>query len=215
MKKVVLFDLDGTIIDSEEGVTKCVQYAVGHFGIEETDLKKLRIFIGPPLKDQMRKVYGFDEQMAQAAVAKFRERYRQEGMYECRLYPGVEETLGRLKEAGFRLVLASSKIETACRQILKHFGIDTYFEQIVGATEDGRISKKADVLRAAVERLGTPDVKDCILIGDTCFDVSGAKAVNMECIGVTYGFGTREELEESGAVYVCGSLEEVEAYLEK
>lgn len=213
MKKVVLFDLDGTVIDSEEGVTKCVQYALGHFGIQEPDRKKLRVFIGPPLRGQFMRIYGFTEEQAEEAVAEYRKRYCKAGMYECRLYPYVEEFLKYLKKQGYLLALASSKNESACIGILKHFGINGYFDLIGGATDDGRISQKADVLHMVMERLGFLDVKEYVLIGDTRFDALGAKAVGMDCIGVTYGFGTKEELEEAGAVCTCESLEEVQRYL--
>lgn len=215
MKKVILFDLDGTVIDSEEGVTKCVQYALRHFGIDEPDLRKLRVFIGPPLRGQFMKVYGLTAEQAEEAVVKYRERYSVTGMYECRLYPHVEETLQNLKEKGYLLALASSKNESACVDILKHLEIDHYFDLIGGATDDGKISQKADVLHMVMERLGLLDVKDYVLIGDTRFDAAGAKAVGMDCIGVTYGFGTEEELREAEVVCVCRDLEEVEAYLEK
>lgn len=214
MKKVILFDLDGTIIDSQEGVTKCVQYALAHFGIQEEDLGKLRIFIGPPLRGQFRKVYGFTPEQAEEAVRVYRERYVRKGMYECSLYPYVREILTHLRQKGYLLALASSKNESACIGILKHFGIDACFDLIGGATDDGRISEKADVLKMVTERMGYPDVKDYILIGDTRFDVLGANAVGMDCIGVTYGFGTREELKEAGAQAIFASLQEVETYFE-
>ncbi len=215
MKKVILFDLDGTIIDSQEGVTKCVQYALAHFGIQEEDLEKLRVFIGPPLRGQFQRQYGFTPQQAQEAVMVYRERYVKKGMYECRLYPYVKEILAHLRQKGYLLALASSKNESACIGILKHFGIDGGFDLIGGATDDGRISEKADVLKMVMERLGNWNTKDYVLIGDTRFDVLGACAVGMDCIGVTYGFGTREELQEAGAKEIFTSLQEVEAYFEE
>lgn len=210
----ILFDLDGTIIQSEEGITKCVQYALKHFGIDEPDLKKLRVFIGPPLRGQFMKLYGFTPEQAEAAVWKYRERFDVKGMYECELYPHVEETLKNLKAMGYRLFVASSKNESACVNILKYLKVDGYFELIGGATDDGRISQKADVLRMVMERVGNPKVEDYILIGDTRFDALGARAVGMDCIGVTYGFGSKEELEEAGVVAICENLKEVEAYFE-
>ncbi len=211
-KKVILWDLDGTIIDSEEGVTKCVQYALRHFGIEEPDLKKLRVFIGPPLRGQFRKVYGLTPEQAEIAVLKYRERFDEKGMYECGLYPQVEETLRSLKAKGYQQAIASSKNETACIEILRNLEIDQYFDLIGGATDDGKISQKADVLAMVMERMGQKDARSYVLIGDTGFDVLGANAVHMDCIGITYGFGTREEL--AGAVAVFADLREVEAYLD-
>lgn len=215
MKKVILFDLDGTIIDSQEGVTKCVQYALEHFGIVEQDLEKLRVFIGPPLRGQFRKIYGMSETQAEQAVKKYRERYVVKGMYECRLYPYVREILQHLREKGYILALASSKTESACVGILEYFGIKSLFDLIGGATEDGRISQKAEVLQMVLERLALPDAADYLLIGDTRFDALGAKAVGMDCLGVTYGFGTHTELDQAGVVGICGSLPEAEQFLER
>ncbi len=215
MKKAILFDLDGTIIDSEEGVTKCVQYALSHFGIEEPDLKALRVFIGPPLRGQFQKIYGLTPEQAEEAVVKYRERYTAVGMYESRLYPYVKEILEHLGNQGYLLALASSKNESACIGILRHFGIDGYFDLIGGATDDGKISEKADVLSMVIKRLGLSGAEECILIGDTRFDALGAKAVHMDCIGVTYGFGSRKELEDAGVVSVFDTLKEVEAYFEE
>lgn len=215
MKKVILFDLDGTIINSQEGVTKSVQYALAKMGIDEPDLEKLRVFIGPPLQSQFQNVYGFTKEQAWEAVQKYRERYKPIGIYECELYPYVEEILGHLKEWGYLLALASSKPENACLGILEHFGIDGYFDLVGGATEDGRISEKEEVLRDVMERLGMPDTGDYVLVGDTRFDVEGAQVAGIDCIGVTYGFGTAEELRKAGAIEVFDSLQEVEAYFEK
>lgn len=210
---IILYDLDGTLVNSQEGITKCVQHALRHFGIQEPDRNKLRPFIGPPLREQFMKMYGFSREQADEAVMKYRERYSVKGMYESELYPHVKEVLGWLREKGYIQALASSKNESACVEILKHFGIDQYFDLIGGATDDGRISQKADVLKMVMERLGSTEPTDYVLIGDTRYDAEGARAVNMGCIGVTYGFGTREELEAAGAVCICGDLREAEAYI--
>ncbi len=212
--RIILFDLDGTLLDTEEGVTKCVQYGLRHIGIEEPDLKKLRKFIGPPLREQFMEVYGLTMQQAEAAVAKHRERYAKYSTAESKLYPHVTETLRNLKKKGYILALASSKNESACVRLLRHFGIDGYFDLIGGAAEDGTVSQKADVLRMVMERLGNPNTEDYILIGDTRYDALGARKVGMDCVGVTYGFGSREELEAAGVVAICENLKEVEAYFE-
>ena len=130
--KAVLFDLDGTIINSEEGITRCVQYALKSFGIDEPDRKKLLCFIGPPLDPVFREKYGFDADKAWAAVQKYRERFDKKGIFECELYNGVEEAICKLKEEGYVIALASSKPETACRRILDHFSLTKYFDMIVG-----------------------------------------------------------------------------------
>lgn len=211
-QRMILFDLDGTISNSEEGITKCAQYALRFYGIDEPDRKALRKFIGPPLATSFMEHYGMSEADARGAVEKYRERYHPIGIYECEIYEGVEEALGRLRGLGCGIGLASSKPEVSCRHILEHFHLLEYFDEVVGATLDGRIDTKAEVLREWMRRTGAAP-ENALLVGDTRFDVLGAAEVGMPCIGVTYGFGTREELEESGAVAVLDSMREVADYI--
>lgn len=213
--KTILFDLDGTLINSKPGITKCAQYALAAFGIEEPDLDKLEFFIGPPLVESFQKHYGFAPDQARLAVDKYRERYHTVGIFECELYPGVEDTLRTLKNAGYRIAMASSKPEVSCRQILEHFGLTAYFDEIAGATLDGRLDSKISVLREAMRRMEITDVSEACLVGDTRFDVLGAKEAGMDCLGVTYGFGTKEELLACGAVAVVNRMGEVQKYFVK
>ena len=210
--KAILFDLDGTIINSEEGITKCVQYALRSFGIDEPDRKKLLCFIGPPLDPVFREKYGFDEKKAWAAVEKYRERFDREGIFECELYDGIADAIKRLKEKGYVIALASSKPETACRRILEHFSLTPYFDMIVGSTLDGSISTKQEVLEELGRRMAHLNIpkEEMCLIGDTAYDVIGAKKFGIRCIGVTYGFGTRAQLEEAGAYRICENVKEIE-----
>ncbi len=205
----VLFDLDGTIIDSFPGITKCVQYALKTQGIEVQDRNELRDFIGPPLKDSFQRRYQFDDETAEFLVKKYRERFDVEGIFENELYPGVEEALRFLKDRGYPLALASSKPEEACRRILEKYGLLAYFDEVVGATLDGKISTKEEVLEEVFRRMDIESPKDCILIGDTIYDVKGAKNAGMDCIAVSYGFGETADLKEAGAVCICKDLEEV------
>ena len=198
MIKAVLFDLDGTIINSEEGITKCVQYALSSFGIEEPDRKKLLCFIGPPLDPVFREKYGFDADKAWQAVLKYRERFDKTGIFECELYEGVADTIRKLKEAGCVIALASSKPETACRRILEHFSLTPSFDEIVVLEELGR----------RIEHMQITKDQMC-LIGDTEYDVIGADQFGIRCIGVSYGFGKRELLERAGAYCVCDNMAEV------
>lgn len=213
--KTILFDLDGTLVNSEEGITKCAQYALAAFGIEEPELKKLRFFIGPPLVDTFQERYGMSKENAIEATAKYRERYQPIGIYECKLYGGVEDILRNLKDRGYQIGLASSKPELLCREILKHFKIEPYFDEVVGATMDGKINSKIEVLEEAFRRMKLTNRKEVVLIGDTRFDVLGAKEAGIDCIGVSFGFGTAEELKTYGAVCVCADMREVEAYIEQ
>lgn len=216
--KAILFDLDGTLIDSEEGITKCVQYALRAFGVDEPDLTKLRVFIGPPLDVIYKGNYGMSDEEAWRAVEKYRERFDVEGIFECSLYDGVQECIRHLKQKGFVIALASSKPETACRRILAHFGLAGEFDEIVGSTLDGSISSKEQVLEELCRRMaergsGIGRAEMC-LVGDTKYDAIGAKTAGIRCLGVTYGFGTREELAAAGADAIVDTVKEVERYFE-
>lgn len=208
--------MDGTIINSEEGITKCVQYALRAYGIDEPDRKKLLCFIGPPLDPVFREKYGMTEEEAWQAVEKYRERFDVKGIFECCLYDGVRDAIVRLKEKGYVLALASSKPETACRRILEHFSLTPYFDEVVGSTLDGRISTKEEVLEELGRRMADCQIgrDEMCLIGDTKYDAAGAKAFGIRCIGVSYGFGMREELFDAGAEAVFDQMEEVERYIE-
>lgn len=212
--KTILFDLDGTLVDSGPGITKCAQYALAYFGIDEPELSKLEFFVGPPLKNTFMGHYGFPEKKAEEAVEKYRERYHKVGIFECTLYPDVREVLESLKKKGFEIALASSKPETSCKQILEHFDILKYFDEVVGAEMHGPRNEKKDVLEEALHRLGK-SAKECVLIGDTRFDAIGAEEIGMECIGITYGYGTEDELKRAGASAIFSDLKEVECYLEE
>lgn len=213
--KTILFDLDGTLVNSEEGITKCAAYALSSFGITVPNQEQLHVFIGPPLVQTFRNEFGMKEEDAREAVLRYRERYHPIGIFECQLYDGVEEVLRNLKRKGYQIGMASSKPEVSCRKILEHFRIDSYFDDVVGATLDGKIDTKIEVLREAIRRMHLTDLKDVVLIGDTRFDVLGAKEAGIDCIGVSFGFGTREELLKSGALCVCDTLREVAEYIEQ
>lgn len=213
--KAVLFDLDGTLIDSSEGITKSVQYTLDYYGVEEHDLKKLRCFIGPPLKLSFMNHYNFTEEQAIEAVAKYRERYQPIGIYECSLYPGVEECIRELKKKGYLIGMASSKPEVSCRKILEHFNIIDLFDDVVGATLDGRIDTKEEVLNEVMRRWEHVDKNDMCLIGDTLFDVEGANQVGIKTVGVSFGFGDISAMKEAGAATICDSMVEVIDAVEK
>lgn len=214
-KNIILFDLDGTLLNTEEGISKCVRHALEKFGIQEEDQKKIRRFIGPPLFDSFQREYGFSEEDSWKAVAYYRERYDDIGVWECKLYPQVEETLQKLSEQGYRIGVASSKPEKFCPLLMKHFGIDKYFEVIGGATSDGKAGSKAAVLEDVLKRFGVTGKNEVVLIGDTRYDALGAKEVGIDCIGITYGFEQdMDSMREAGA-HICDTLEEVMAYLEE
>ena len=215
-KEYLLFDLDGTLTDPKIGITTCVQYALKSFGIDEPDLDKLEPFIGPPLKDSFQKFYGFDDDKAQKAVEKYRERFKDKGMFENEIYAGVPEMLKRLKMRGLHLGVASSKPTVFVEQILEHFHIKDYFEVIVGSELDGTRSDKAEVILEALRRFssnGTVPKHKVFMIGDRSYDVDGARRVGIESVGVTFGYGSMQELMEAHADYIVRSVEELKRFL--
>lgn len=204
--RAILFDLDGTLIDSSEGVIKSTQYALAHYGIDEPDFDKLKVFIGPPLVNSFMTYYGFEREQARAAVEVYRERYNVIGIFECSLYPGVRECIETLKRQGYLIGMASSKPEVSCRRILEHFEILSLFDDVVGATLDGRIDTKEEVLNEVMRRWSDVPREEMCLIGDTIFDVAGANRVGMPCIAVSFGFGDVDEMLAAGAKAVCDDM---------
>ncbi|MCM1136060.1 MAG: HAD hydrolase-like protein [Clostridium sp.] len=214
-----LFDLDGTLTDPKEGITKSVQHALRAFGIEEPDLKKLEPFIGPPLKDSFMEFYGFSEEEAVRAIAVYRERFAPIGIFENQIYPGVPEMLARLHKRGVKLAVASSKPIDFVVRILAHFEIDKYFDVVVGSELNGNRVTKEEVVEEALEQLGiltisvTERHRLCAMIGDRKFDIQGAKAYGLTGVGVRFGYAGEGELEEAGAEYIAATVEELEGFL--
>lgn len=216
MKQYLLFDLDGTLTDPKLGITTCVQYALAHFGIDEPDLDKLEPFIGPPLKDSFMEFYHMDESQAQAAVDKYRERFRDTGIFENKVYAGIPKTLQTLNARGMHLAVASSKPTVFVERILEHFHIAKYFKVVVGSELDGTRVEKDQVVEEALRQLfgGKPVEKEKVyMIGDRRFDVEGARAQGVESVGVTYGYGSMDELKEAKADYIVRSVEELRKFL--
>jgi phosphoglycolate phosphatase len=209
MIKAVLFDLDGTISNSKEGITKCVQYALKHFGIDEPDLDKLSVFIGPPLVDSFMKYYSMAEEDAKIATAKYRERHAPIGVHETKMYPNTRECILELKHQGYLIGMASSKPENYCRVVLEDFDIIDLFDDVVGATMDGRLSSKESVLEEVFRRWSNIERQDMCLIGDTLYDVNGANHTGIACIGVSFGFGKAKDLQDAGAVAIVDDLMEL------
>lgn len=212
-KQYILFDLDGTLTDSMLGITKSVQIALQYFGIEEKDRNKLCPFIGPPLTDSFMEFYGMSEEQALIALEKYREYFSVKGLYENKLYDGIEPLLRHLKEAGKTLFVATSKPLLYARQILEYFKIADYFDEIVGPEMDGTRNKKIEVMEYVLDKWNLTDRSQAIMVGDRKFDVEASKELGLEVIGVLYGFGSREELLTAGADYLASSVEEVEELL--
>lgn len=202
----LLFDLDGTLTDSEEGIVKCVQHSLRPFGIEEKDPAVLRSFIGPPLIHSYKQIYGFTDAQTAAAIAIYHERFDAVGKFENRPYDGIPELLGQLKSTGYRLMLATSKPEHFARQIMAHFALETYFDFICGADATlGRLEKQ-DVIREILRVYPQLNRNNAIMVGDRKYDVQGAAHCGLDCIGVAYGFGGRGELQAAGAKYIAETV---------
>lgn len=209
MYDTLLFDLDGTIVDSSRGITNCAIYALEKFGITVTDRRELYRFIGPPLVDSFRDFYGFSDENAEAAVAFYRERYREAGMYENDVYDGIPELLEALRARGKRIFLATSKPEEFAKKILEYLKLDEYFDLIAGATFDRSRGTKESVIRYALAEGGLATDGSIVMIGDRLHDVEGAQAVGIDSIGVLWGFGSREELESEGATHIAEAAEDI------
>lgn len=207
--KYVLFDLDGTLTDPYEGISKSVQYSLESFGIEEKDEDILKKFIGPPLKESFMKFYGFDEEKALKAVEKYRERYITTGVYENALIDGVKDTLAILKEKGIRIFLATSKPQPLAEVILKHFGITEYFDFIGGADFNYNRDEKWQVIEYVFENSGIQDKENALMIGDRMHDIIGAKKTGLKCLCVLCGYGSREEFTEYGADYIVETIPDI------
>lgn len=227
MLEYLLFDLDGTLTDSSEGITKSVQYGLKSVGIEVQNLEELLVFIGPPLEYSLKEFYHLNEEQVDRAREKYRERYKQVGMYENALYPGMTALLKDMKKRGKHLAVASSKPEPFVRQILKHFNIEQYFEVIVGSGLDGSLGTKEEVVQEALRKLFAPaqasgkakavltkeEREKTAIIGDRRFDVEGGKANGIVTIGVEYGFADEGELKEAKADYIVRTVEELHSFL--
>lgn len=212
MKQYLLFDLDGTLTDPMVGITSSVQYALEKFGIHVRYLKELIPFIGPPLAESFQKFYGFSKEDAEKAIQYYREYYTPKGIFENEVYEGIPEMLAHLTEAGFTLLVATSKPTVFARKVLKHFGMEDYFSFVGGSELDGSRTKKAEVISYILKTCGIR-AKEAIMIGDRRHDIEGGKACGLESVGVLYGYGMEQELTEAGANHIIRTVAELEDYL--
>ena len=200
MKRYILFDLDGTLTDPEEGITKSVQYALAKLGIEE-DSNNLTKFIGPPLKESFSVFYGFDREKAEKAVKFYRERYADVGIFENRVIEDIPQLLKSLKEAGKVLVVATSKPTKFAKAICDKYNLSQYFDLILGSEVDGTRSNKDEVIKEVLNRLGCSK-EEIIMIGDRRHDIIGAKKCDIASVGVEFGYAEEGELQKAGADYI-------------
>jgi phosphoglycolate phosphatase len=209
----LLFDLDGTISDPKIGITRSVQYALARFNIVVEDLDSLVDFIGPPLREAFKTKYAMEEPEVERAVRYYREYFSRSGVYENRLYPGMKSLLKGLRSAKKRIILATTKPETFANRILQHFRIDDYFSGIFGSNLDGSRASKVELISSILAR-GKSIRKDrTVMIGDRALDIQGARVHRLDSIGVTYGYGSRKEIEESYPTHLVHSVSELKSFL--
>ena len=212
MKKAILFDLDGTLTDSGEGIMNCAKLALEHYGLPIPSEAELRTFVGPPLHDSFIR-FGVPAEEADNAIKIYRSRYIPIGKFENHPYEGIQDTLEKLKALGHTLYVATSKPETMSVEILEHFDMAKYFDIIAGASFDRSRSSKEDVIAYLLDQCGDYDEK--IMVGDTAFDVIGAKAHGIPTVGVAWGYGKVEDMKNAGAMAIAETPEQLFDLLNK
>lgn len=215
MYQYILFDLDGTLTDPGEGITKSIAYAFDFYGVSYGSLEELQVYIGPPLNEEFVARLGVDLEMAKALSEKFRERYNVTGWKENHPIPGMREALETLKKKGCHLAVATSKPLGIATRILRHFDLEGYFEVICGSNPDGNRGEKWLIVRDALEGLGvTEQTKHlAVMVGDRKHDIVGGQRNGLATVGLTFGYGSREEFADAGVSYVADSGEELTRYL--
>lgn len=207
--KYILFDLDGTLIDSGKGIINAVKYALKKYGIDETNEALLRSFVGPPLNQQFAKCYGFSAEKSLEAVMVFREYYETKGILENEMYKDIDKVLKHLKEQGNFLMVATSKPEKFAHNILAQHDLEKYFDFIGGSLVDGSRVTKIQVLDHVLKTNEINNADKALMIGDTKYDMIGAKNFNLKTVAVTYGYGTKEELLAAKPDFVVDTPTEI------
>lgn len=201
--KYILFDLDGTLTDSAEGIVNSVIHALEKKAIPVPEREALLPFVGPPLVDSFMKYFHMTKEEAEVSVEDYREYFREKGWCENLVYEGIPQVLEQLKDQGKHLIVATSKPEVFSRRIVAHFGLESYFDFVVGSSLDGTITTKGQVINCVLETVGREHREEMVMVGDREHDVLGAKEHGLPCVGVLYGYGSRQELEQAGAASIC------------
>ena len=212
--KRILFDVDGTLTDPFLGITRSVAYSLKSFGIEVDDLETLKPFIGPPLDVSFREYYHMDEAQSWEAVEKYREYFSKKGLFENKVYEGMEDFLQSLLNMDMKLYVCTSKPEVFAKEILDHFSLTPYFTGIYGATLDGSLKNKGDVIAHCIKQEQL-NIQDCMMVGDRQHDIVGAHQNQIPCIGVLYGYGSLEEFQEYHCDYIAKDLIELKKIIEE
>ncbi|MGN0448375.1 MAG: HAD hydrolase-like protein [Acutalibacteraceae bacterium] len=206
----VIFDFDGTVVDTGEGIIKSLQYSFEQMGHEVPDMSDLKKFIGPPIYYSYTHFYGVSEDEVEAYIKKYRERYTVKGIYECHVYDGMRELLTSLKVKGVKLGIASSKPERLIYDVANYLNLTDLFDAIVGVKiDDSNHSTKTGLVLECMEKLGAADKSKVLMVGDRCFDIDGAAGAGVDSCGALWGYGSREEFMEHKATYIVQTAKEI------
>lgn len=206
----VIFDFDGTVVDTGEGILKSLQYSFREMGREVPELNDLKKFIGPPIYYSYTTFYGVSEEEVGMYIKKYRERYKEKGIYECALYDGMLQLLDTLKANGIKIGIASSKPEHLIYSVADYLNITDKFDAIVGVKiDDSNHSSKTQLILEAMEKLGAAQKSKVLMVGDRKFDIDGAAGAGVDCCGAIWGYGSREEFREHNAAFIADKTEEV------
>ena len=212
MYTTFLFDLDGTLTDPKEGIINSVLYALEKIGIEEVNISELDSFIGPPIQQSFVDRYNMNEIEVERAVFYFREYLKQSGLLENKVYDGIPTLLQELKDAGNRLFVATSKPTVFAKQVIEHFQLTSFFEEIVGSNLDGTRIKKEEIIAHILQKNEELQKEEIVMIGDRKHDVIGANSNGIASIGVLYGYGNENELSDAGASHIVKDVEELQSF---
>ena len=206
--KAVIFDFDGTICDTGEGILKSAKYALDYYNIEAPEYTELTFFIGPPLLVTFQEKFGVDANMADKLVKKYRERYTNKGLLESELYDGIKELFSKLKKENIKLGIASSKPQDYVEALLDHYGVKSYFDVICGVTFSADCESKANIISRCIKELDTQG-NETLMVGDKKYDIDGAKANMIDSVGVMWGYGSRVEFASAGAKFIAEKIDDV------
>ncbi|EJS08398.1 MULTISPECIES: HAD family hydrolase [Bacillus] len=212
MYTTFLFDLDGTLTDPKEGIINAVLYVLEKMGIEEVNIIELDSFIGPPIQQSFADRYNMNEIEVERAVFYFREYLKQSGLLENKVYDGITALLQELKDAGNRLFVATSKPTVFAKQVIEHFQLTSFFEEIVGSNLDGTRIKKEEIIAHILQTNEELQKEEMVMIGDRKHDVIGANSNGIASIGVLYGYGSEIELGDAGAIHIVKDVEELQSF---
>lgn len=211
--QTILFDMDGTLTDSFEGITKSVAYALRRFGMDAPDYTQLGGFVGPPLQEHFRETYHFSDEELQRVVGFYREYFMKKGILQNRVYDGLPPLLKKLRENGAALAVASTKPQVSVDSVLKMFGLTEVFDTALGSMLDGSRTDKAELIEDVLQMLRVPDRKDVLMVGDRKYDAAGAKTAGVDFCGALYGYGGREELDGYPHVFLAESVTSLAQFL--